>query len=89
MPLVTLNSRQRRTLERVFARPTPADIRWSELESLLRALGVEIRQGSGSRVRLSKGPETQTVHKPHPGAEVSREAVRQVLRMLTRLGVSA
>ncbi len=30
------------TLDRVFARPTPADIRWADIESMLEAVGVEV-----------------------------------------------
>jgi len=36
-----LRSRHQRTLERIFATPTPTDIRWAELESLMIALDIE------------------------------------------------
>jgi hypothetical protein len=29
-------------LSRVFAEPTPADLRWSEIEALFKAAGAEI-----------------------------------------------
>jgi hypothetical protein len=34
-----MNSRHRRTLGRIFAEPTPADLRWRDIEALLRAAG--------------------------------------------------
>jgi hypothetical protein len=47
-----MNRRHRRTLGRIFAEPTPADLRWSEAETLLLALGAEISEGAGRRVRV-------------------------------------
>jgi hypothetical protein len=49
-----VNSRHRRTLARIFAEPTPADLRWREIEGLLRTLGTEISEGAGSRVRVAR-----------------------------------
>ena len=46
-----MNERQRRTLARIFARPTRSEIRWDELASLLRALGAEEHEGAGSGER--------------------------------------
>ena len=63
-----MRARQRRTLERLFSKPTPANIRWREVVSLLDALNFEITegrsgsreivQGAGSRVRLESGAQT-------------------------------
>ncbi len=47
-----MNKKQRRTLDRIFERPSRSDIRWDELASLLRALGAEVHEGAGSRVRF-------------------------------------
>jgi hypothetical protein len=33
-----MNSRHLRTLGRIFAEPTPADLRWGDIEALLRAV---------------------------------------------------
>jgi hypothetical protein len=43
-----MNKRQRRTLARIFERPTHSDVRWDELTSLLRALGTQEHEGAGS-----------------------------------------
>jgi hypothetical protein len=36
-----MNSGHRRTLDRVFAEPAPADLRWRDMEALLRAVGLK------------------------------------------------
>jgi hypothetical protein len=47
-----LNSHQRKTLSRVLASPAAAGIRFADIESLLGALGFEVTEGKGSRVRF-------------------------------------
>ena len=80
--------RHRRTLERMFARPTPAGIRWLDIEAMLGAVGgVEIAERSGSRVLLRKGPERMVVHRPHPAAEAGRATVRDIVAFLETIGV--
>jgi hypothetical protein len=49
-----VNSKQKKTLAAVFAEPTPANIEWQAIESLLVAVGCEIVEGTGSRVRFVK-----------------------------------
>ena len=43
-----MNAKHRRTLEAIFARPVPSDIRWMEIEALLVALGADRSEGRGS-----------------------------------------
>ena len=83
-----VRTRHRRTLERIFTRPTPSGIRWSELEAMLKAVGVEVVERSGSRVGLRKEEERIVVHKPHPGPDVSRVAVRAIALFLEEIGVT-
>jgi hypothetical protein len=81
-----MNSRHRRTLARIFAEPTPADLRWSEIEGLLRTLGAEISEGAGSRVRVGFGGVRAVFHRPHPGPETRRSMVRAVRDFLAAAG---
>ena len=78
--------RHRRTLERMRTRPTSADIRWAEIESLLNAMGVDLFERAGSRVQLVKGSDSVVVHRPHPRPEVSRDTVRDIARFIERIG---
>lgn len=84
-----MNSRNRRTLARIFAEPTPADLRWSEIETLLRAVGAEISEGSGSRVRIALSGVRAVLHRPHPRPEAGRGIVRAVRDFLAAAGVKA
>ena len=49
---MNLNNKQRKTLELIFTNPVPANIIWQDIENLFTALGADISQGSGSRVRV-------------------------------------
>ena len=82
-----MNSRHRRTLEQIFAEPTAADMRWAEIEALLRALEAEISEGAGSRVRVALGGARAVFHRPHPSPETKRSSVRAVREFLIVAGV--
>lgn len=84
-----MNSSQRRVLARLFAEPVPADVRWSEIESLLAALGCEISEGSGSRVRVALKGVRAVFHRPHPRPEAKRSSVRAVRDFLVAAGFKA
>jgi hypothetical protein len=77
-----MNRRRRRTLGRIFAEPTPADLRWSEIEALLRAAGAEISEGAGNRVRVALGGVRAL-----PGPETRRGSVRAVRDFLAAAGM--
>jgi hypothetical protein len=82
-----MNSKQRRTLELIFAEPTRAHVRWSDIESLLQALGGEVTEGAGFRVRVRLGRSMAVFHRPHPSPETDRGALKAVRRFLISAGV--
>ena len=82
-----MHGRHRRILARIFADPVPADLRWSEIEALLRAAGAEISEGAGSRVRVALGGARAVFHRPHPSPNAKRGAVRAVRDFLVAAGV--
>jgi len=47
-----VNSRHRKTLAAIFARPTSPSIVFSDIESLIKALGGSVREREGSRIKL-------------------------------------
>lgn len=47
-----MNQKHRKTLEAIFAEPIRRNIAWSGVVALVQALGGEVRQGDGSKVRL-------------------------------------
>ncbi len=84
---IAMNQRQRRTLARIFERPTRADLRWGELASLMRALGAVEHAGAGSRVRFVLAGSILGLHRPHPKPEMPRYAVEDVRAFLAARGI--
>jgi len=83
-----MNGRQKKTLAAIFADPVSGTIAWASIESLLIAVGCELVEGSGSRVRFVKDGMIETFHRPHPEKEAKRYQVRAARDYLTRLGVT-
>jgi hypothetical protein len=65
-----MNNRHRRTLAAIFDRPEGSDIEWRDIESLLVALGAEVSEGQGSRVRVALNGVRAVFHRPHPQKEI-------------------
>ena len=82
-----LNNRHRETLAQIFKNPVPASIKWAEIEALLNALGAEISEGSGSRVRISLNGVRAVFHRPHPLPTTDKGAVKSMRRFLTEGGI--
>ncbi|GLI92199.1 type II toxin-antitoxin system HicA family toxin [Methylocystis echinoides] len=82
-----MNSKQKKTLAAVFAAPTPANIEWLAIESLLVSVGCEVVEGSGSRVSFAYHGHIESFHRPHPEKEAKRYQVRQARDFLERIGV--
>ncbi|TVR57168.1 MAG: type II toxin-antitoxin system HicA family toxin [Gemmatimonadales bacterium] len=82
-----MNSAQRKTLEAIFDTPTRADIRWSKVESLVKALGGDVTEGRGSRVRFRLGERVATFHGPHPQRVTGKATLQDVRRFLENAGI--
>jgi len=83
-----VNTKQRRTLESIFAKPTPSSLPWNDIESLFRALGATITQGRGSRIRIELNGHDAIFHTPHPRRVADQGRVRSVREFLQKAGVS-
>ena len=82
-----VNTKQRKSLAAIFARPTLASIVFADIESLIKALGGTVLEREGSRVSVQLMGEEWRCHKPHPGKEAKRYQVEQVRDLLERIGV--
>lgn len=82
-----MNSKHQRTLEAIFATPVQSSIKWKDIESLFNALGAEIQEGRGSRIRILLNKEEAVFHRPHPKNETDKGAVVSVRRFLENAGV--
>ncbi|NQV36057.1 MAG: type II toxin-antitoxin system HicA family toxin [Phycisphaeraceae bacterium] len=81
-----MNRKQQKTLRWIFERPERSDIPWADIESLFRALGAEISEGRGSRVRVYLNDVRAVFHRPHPKRETDKGAVKSVRRFLIEAG---
>ncbi len=82
-----MRAQDRRTLERVFTKPAPTDIRWNDIESMLRRAGVEVTERSGSRIAIVKDGEVMVLRRPHPKPVTVRATVRDIAAFLMAVGV--
>ena len=82
-----MNSKHRKTLNAVFTEPVSGTIEWRAIERLFLAVGANVIEGRGSRVRFEKDGEIETFHQPHPDKEAKRYQVRSARAFLSRIGV--
>lgn len=82
-----LSGRHRKTLASVFVEPALSSVLWSDVESLLGALGAELSEGRGSRVRVYLNGVRAVFHRPHPRKETDKGALKAVRRFLIAAGV--
>ena len=81
-----MNSGQRKILERVFKEPVKSDIPWSDIEGLFSALGAEISEGAGARIRVKLNGERAVFHRPHSEKVTDKGAVKAVRQFLSNAG---
>ncbi len=81
-------SKHQKTLTAIFEMPDRSNIAWSDIEKMLKSLGAEISEGSGSRVRIALGGVRAVFHRPHPRKETDKGAIISMRRFLTEAGVS-
>jgi hypothetical protein len=82
-----MNATHAKTLEAIFANPVSKSLEWRRIEALLVAIGCQVIQGNGSRVRFEKDGLIATFHKPHPAKEAKPYQVRDARQYLENLGV--
>jgi hypothetical protein len=81
-----MNTKHRKTLVAIFARPTSASIVFADIEALVIALGGSVSEREGSRVRIELNGEQWRCHRPHPGKEAKRYQVEEARELLERAG---
>jgi hypothetical protein len=81
-----VNTKHRKTLRAVFTKPTSPSIVFSDIEALLVALGGQVHEREGSRVKITIKCEQWRCHRPHPGKEAKRYQVEEIRELLERIG---
>jgi ABC-type sugar transport system ATPase subunit len=83
-----VGKKHRNTLEAIFENPVKSNVAWSDIEKMLEALGAELSEGSGSRVRIALRGVRAVFHRPHPQKETDKGALMSMRRFLTEAGVT-
>jgi hypothetical protein len=84
-----MNRKHKRTLEWIIEKPERSDIPWKDIEALIVALGGEISEGRGSRVRIFLNGTRAVFHRPHPKRVTDKGAVKSMRRFLKEAEVAS
>ena len=83
-----INKKHRKTLQAIFHEPILSDLKWSDIEAMLKALNAEISEGRGSRVRIALNGVKAVFHRPHPQKETDKGALKSMRRFLKEAGIN-
>lgn len=73
-----MNSKNIKVYNEIYKNPVQSDIPWKDIESLFVALGADITEGNGSRIRIMLNGERAVFHHPHPESTTDKGAVKAV-----------
>ena len=82
-----MNTKHRKTLRAIFAKPTSPSIVFNDIEALLVALGGQVHEREDSRVKITIKDAQWRCHRPHPGKEAKRYQVEEIRALLERIGL--
>lgn len=82
-----LSNHHRDTVEKILDHPASGNVEWREVLSLLDAIGDVTEEHNGN-VRVTLGPETETLHRPR-GKDVDKQLLVDLRRMLREAGFGA
>lgn len=82
-----MTGKHRKTLVTIFSDSTSKALEWARIEALFLAVGAQVIEGQGSRVRFVLNGIVGTFHRPHPAKEAKPYQVRDAREFLTKAGV--
>ena len=85
--MTRLSKKHTKTLYNIFHEPLRSDVAWHDIESLIIALGGEITEGKGSRVRIFLHGIRAVFHRPHPQRVTDKGALKSLRRFLMEAGI--
>ena len=81
-----MNATHQKTLIALFTDPVSKSLEWRRMEALLVAIGCQVIEGNGSRVRFEKDGVIAAFHRPHPAKEVKPYQLRDARQFFENLG---
>lgn len=82
-----MNNKAKKTLQAIFVVPTTKTLPWADIEALFIALGANIAEGNGSRVKFDLNGKTAAFHRPHNPKTARAYQVELARDFLKTLGV--
>jgi hypothetical protein len=78
--------KHRKTYDAIYSNPVRANIAWNDAVAMAEAFGARVVPGGGSMFSFELGGVTAVMHRPHPGAEMSKGRVRAFRAFLDAAG---
>ncbi|WP_420866978.1 type II toxin-antitoxin system HicA family toxin [Candidatus Fukatsuia symbiotica] len=82
-----VRKKQAETLKKVLRKPPSSNIKWADIESLIVALGGEVKEENGSRVRFLLKGSIARFHRPHPSPDTDKGALVSLREWLESIGI--
>ena len=81
MPTPKLNKSQLKTYTKLWKEPKTKDLKFSEVEKLMKTLGAKQSQTSAN-VLFEIGDERWGMHRPHPDKGIKAPYIKQIRKFL-------
>ncbi len=82
-----MNSKQQKTFESLLVNPVKKNIKWTDVAKLIIAVGGEVKQGDGSRIRIVFDDYSLNIHSPHPQKELEPYQIRAIRTLFVEQGI--
>jgi len=84
---VKLSNKHKKTLAAIFEAPTPKNLKFASVKSLLNALGATIEERKPSHFSVELNGVRRVQVRPHPGNEMPAYYVEKMRQFLAAAGV--
>jgi predicted RNA binding protein YcfA (HicA-like mRNA interferase family) len=76
-------------IDRIKSKPTPRNIKWDDLVTVLKHLGYKVMTNSGSRRKFYNAEKNDMInlHRPHPRNEIKPCFIEYVREKLEEIGL--
>ena len=83
-----MNNKIKKIYKDIYADPVKANIAWSDIETFFKAMGANISEGNGSRIRVELNGERAVFHRPHPENTTDKGAIKSIRKFLQNAEVN-